>query len=244
MAEMLLRSTSSVGGDGGLAAAERALALNADLAEAHAVKARIFSEEKRHDEASREIETALRLDPESHQVNKCAALLRFRQQRVEDSIPYFEKAVSLEQGDFGSAGMLITCYTALGNREAARRAAEITLARTEKVLARDSNNGSAMGHGSDALAVLGQGERAKEWMGRALLIDPENLAMRYNFVCALANHLNEKEAALEMLGPAFEKIGTGLINHARIDPDLDIIRDDPRFKAMLAAAEARCGLSS
>ncbi len=239
MAEMLLRSTSGRGGDGGLAAAERALELNADLAEAHAVKARILSEEKRHDEASREIETALRLDPESHQVNKCAALLRFRQQRLEDSIPYFEKAVALEEGDFGSSGMLITCHTALGNPDAARRAAEITLARAEKVLARDSNNGSAMGHGSDALAVLGQGERAKDWMARALLIDPENMTMRYNFVCALANHLNEKEAALEMLGLAFEKMGAGLVNHAKIDPDMDPLRDDPRFKAMLAAAEKR-----
>jgi adenylate cyclase len=193
MAEMLLHSTLGRGGDGGLAAAERALELNADLAEAHAVKARIFSEEKRHEEASREIETALRLDPESHQVNKCAGILRFRQQRLEEAIRYWEKAVALEQGDFGSSGMLITCYAALGNHEAARRAAEITLSRAEKVLARDSSNGSAMGHGSDALAVLGQGERAKEWMGRALLIDP----------------------------------------------DLDPLREDPRFKAMLAAAERR-----
>ncbi|PYK78877.1 MAG: adenylate/guanylate cyclase domain-containing protein [Verrucomicrobia bacterium] len=243
MAEMLLRSTFDRGGDGGLAAAERALELNADLAEAHAVKARILSEEKRHDEASREIEIALRLDPESQQVNKCAGVLRFRQQRLKESIRYFEKAVALEEGDFGSAGMLITCYTAIGNREAARRAAEITLARAEKVLAHDPNNGSAMGHGSDALAVLGKGERAKEWMGRALLIDPENLSMRYNFVCALANHLKDTEAALEMLGPAFEKMGTGLINHAKIDPDLDPLREHPRFKAMLAAAERRAELT-
>ena len=64
-------------------------------------KRRIFSEEKRHDEASREIETALRLDPESHQVNKCAALLRFRQQRLEEAVRYWEKAVVLEEGDFG-----------------------------------------------------------------------------------------------------------------------------------------------
>jgi adenylate cyclase len=244
MAEMLLRSSGGRGGDGGLAAAERALELNADLAEAHAVKARIFSEEKRHDEASREIETALRLDPESHQVNKCAGLLRFRQQRVEESIPYFEKAVALEEGDFGSGGMLITCYTALGNREAARRAAEITLVRVEKVLAHDANNGSAMGHGSLALAMLGQRERARDWMGRALLIDPENLTMRYNFVCTLADRLNDKEAALEMLGPAWAKMGATLLNHAKIDPDLDCIREDPRFKAMLAAAEARVASES
>ena len=243
MAEMLLRTTGDRRGDGGLAAAERALELNADLAEAHAVKARIFADEKRHEEASREIETALRLDPESHQVNKCAAVLRFRQQRLEDSVRYFEKAVGLEEGDFGSAGMLITCCIALGNPEAARRFAKITLARAEKVLAHDPNNGSAMGHGSWALAALGEGERAKEWMKRAVLIDPENITVRYNSACALANNLNDKDAALEILGPAFEKMGPGMVNHSKIDPDLACIRDDPRFKKMLEAAERRLAKS-
>ena len=49
---------------------------------------------------------------------------------------------------------------------------------------------------------------------------------------------------MEMLGPAFEKIGTGLINHAKIDPDLDPLREHPRFKTMLAAAERRVELTS
>ena len=76
-------------------------------------------------------------------------------------------------------------------------------------------------------------------MERALLIDPDNTTMRYNFVCDLANYLNDKDAALEMLRPLFEQIGPGLISHAKVDPDLDPIRDDPRFKEMLAAAETR-----
>ena len=242
LAETLLRwGVGRAGGDGGLAAAERALELNPDLAEAHAVKARILSEENRNDEATREIDTALRLDPQSHHVNRCAGILKFRHKQFKEAIAYWEKAVSLEEGDFGSAGMLVTSYTALGDHEAARRAAELTLERCEKILARDANNGAAMGHGSDALAVLGQRERAKEWMERALLIDPDNITMRYNFVCALANFLNDKDAALEMLRPAFETMGIGLINHARIDPDFDAIRDDPQFKEMLAAAERRLG---
>src|SRR6267143_1885609 len=240
LAEVLLRSdVGRQGGDGGLAAAERALALNPDLAEAHAVKARILSEENRIDEARREIDIALRLDSESYQVNRNAGLLKFRQKQIEEAAAYWEKAVTLEEGDFGSAGMLVTIYTALGKHEAAQRAAQISLERCEKVLARDSNNGAALGHSAVALAVLGQRDRAQERMEYALLIDPENLTMRYNFVCTLANYLKDKDAALEMLGPAFEQMGLGLINHAKADPDLDGIRDDPRFKEMLAAAERR-----
>jgi adenylate cyclase len=240
LAEVNLRwRVGRQGGDGGLAAAERALELNPNLADAHAIKARILSEENRNDEASREIEIALRLDPESYQANRCAALLRFRQKRIKEATTYWEKALTLDEGDFGSAGMLVSTYTALGDQEGAQRAAKITLERCEKNLTRDANNGAAMGHGANALAELGQRERAKEWMERALLVDPDNVTMRYNFGCALANHLSDKDAALEMLGPAFEKMGAGFINHAKVDPDFDCIRDDPRFKAMVATAEAR-----
>src|SRR5437763_1629960 len=223
--------------------AERALALNPDLAEAHAVKARILSEENRYDEANREIDIALQLDSESYQVNRAAGFLRFIQKQIKEAAAYWEKVLTLEESDFGVAGMLITVYTALGRHEAAQRAAKITLERCEKILARDSNNAAALGHSGAALAVLGQHERAKEWMERALLVDPDNITMRYNVVCALANDFKDKDAALEMLRPAFERMGTGMINHAKVDPDLDPIRDDPRFKEMLAAAERRLSTS-
>src|SRR5262245_58991060 len=187
LAEVVLRSrVGRQGGDGGLAAAERALALNPELAEAHAVKGRILVEENRYGEASREIDIALRLNPESYEVNRSAALLRFRQKHIEEAAAYWEKALTLEEGDFGSAGMLITVYKAIGDQEGLQRAAKIALERCEKILARDSSNSAALGHSGVALAALGQRERAKEWMERALLIDPDNITMRYNFVCDLA----------------------------------------------------------
>ena len=68
-------------GDGGLAAAERALSLDEKLAEAHAAKARVLTSESRYDEALVEIEAALRLDPESFEVNTAAARLYFTQRR-------------------------------------------------------------------------------------------------------------------------------------------------------------------
>jgi adenylate cyclase len=47
--------------DGGMAAAERAVALDPNLAEGHAARAQILTREARHDEALSEIAIALRL---------------------------------------------------------------------------------------------------------------------------------------------------------------------------------------
>jgi adenylate cyclase len=237
--QRLLWSTHGQAGESGLAAAERALALDADLAEAHAIKAQILADEGRNEEASAEIAVALRLDPESFEVNRSAANLCFRQKRLKDAIRYWEKATALVETDFSSPGMLLTCYTALGDSASARRAAQITLARVEKVVAKDQNNGSAMGYGVGALAALGEVERTKEWIKRALLIDPDNLNMRYNFVCGMSAHLKDKEASLDLLGPFFEKAPGDFLAYAKVDVDLDFVRDDPRFQAMMAAGEAR-----
>jgi adenylate cyclase len=242
--QMNLRFVNGRPGDDGLVPAERALALDPNLAEAHAVKARILSQYGRHEEAAAELDVALRLDPESYEVNRAAAYLRFRQQRLEEAIRHYEKALSLMETDLNSGSMLLTCYTAVGNVEAARRVAKITLSRTEKTLAQDPNNGTAMAYGAIALATLGEAERAKDWISRALLIDPENMNARYNFACSLTNYLKEPEAALELLGPVFETMAIAWLNHAKADPDLDPLRQDPRFKAMVASAETRLGVAN
>jgi adenylate cyclase len=239
--QMVLRFDNGQGSDDGLASAERAVALDANLPEAHAIKAKIFAEYGRHDEAAAEINIALRLNPESYEVNRAAAYLRFRQQRLDEAIRYYEKSMALMETDFHSGSMLLTCYTAVRNSQAGLRIARITLSRVEKMLAQDPNNATAMGSGALALGVLGQGERAKEWINRALLIDPDNMNARYNFACSLTSLFKEPDpdAALELLGPVFKTMAAGFLDHTRVDPDLDPLREHPRFKAMIEAAEMR-----
>jgi adenylate cyclase len=225
--------------DDGMTAAERALALDPDLAEAHAVKGYILLMRDDTDAAALEIDIALKLDLESYEANRSAGRLNYLLHHYEAAIERYEKAVGLMEADLNSAGMLIACYTVLGNHAGARRSAEFALHRAEAILARDQNNSSALVYSAYALASLGEGERAKVRMNRAIVIDPDNWDMRYNFACALNRYLKEKESALEMLAPLFGQITGSFLRYLKADPDLESLHDDPRYQAMVAAAEAR-----
>ena len=238
-AQFSLRFNRGRAGDDGLSAAERALELDPTLAEPHAVKAMLMAAGGRREDAFPEMDHALRLDPESDQVNSYAASLSYQARRFEDAVRYFAKAAALNEADAHSPAMLQSACTALGDMDGARAAARMALERIEKVVTQDPNNGSALANGACAWAVLGDGERTREWVDRALLIDPDNLQMRYNLACALSNDLKDTEGAIDLLGPVFAEIGPAMLIASRTDPDLDNIRDDPRFVAMQTQAEAR-----
>ncbi|MDE2273967.1 MAG: hypothetical protein KGL00_07175 [Gammaproteobacteria bacterium] len=225
--------------DDGMAAAERALTLDPKLAEAHAVKSHILLSGGDTEAAAAEVAIALELDPESYEVNRAAGRLNYQLHRYTDAIQFYEKAASLMEVEANSVFMLISCYTAAEKPAEAIDAAQRTLKRTETILARDANNAGIITYSAYALATLGEGERAKARMSRARLIDPGNFNMRYNFACALSVKLRDKDAALEMLGEVFERITEAFLPYAKADPDFEFLRDDPRYQAMVAAAEAR-----
>ncbi|MBU6421080.1 MAG: TIR domain-containing protein [Gammaproteobacteria bacterium] len=225
--------------DDGMAAAERALALNPDLAEAHAVKASILLMRSGTDVAAAEVAIALKLNPESYEVNRAAGRLNYQLHRYTEAIQLFEKAISLMDADLHSAATLISSYNALGDIPGMRHAAELALKRAEAILAHDQHNSGVIGYSAYALAALGEGERAKACMNRAMLIDPENWNMRYVFACSLCVYLKDKEAALEILKSVYATITDAFLPYAKADPDLELLHDDPRYQTMVAAAEAR-----
>ena len=234
-----LREAHGGTSDEGMAAVERALKLDPDLAEAHAIKAQLLLGDGDAEAAATEVAVALESDPDSYEVNRSAGRLNYQLHRLDEAIRFYEKAAALMKTDLNSASILISCYTALGDTAGSRRAAELALERAEAVLAHDQNNSMVAGYSAYALAALGEGERAKARMQRALLIDPDNFNMRYNFGCALCMYLQDKEAALDMLGPVFDTITDAFLPYAKADPDLELLHDDPRYAAMVAAAEAR-----
>jgi len=227
-----------------LPAAEKAIAINPQLAESHCVVAQLMAEQGNQAEANRELDEALRLDPESWEVNREAARIKFRQSSIHEAVPYYEKAAALMPTDWHSAMMLTTCYQSIGDEDAVRRSARLTIERAEKAVAKDPANTQALAGGANALAILGEQARARDWIDRALLLDPDNTLTRYNLACALALRLKDADRAIEVLEPYFEQeVSPAQIKHLQVDPDMDPIREHPRFKSLLADAKQRLGMA-
>lgn len=242
VAQVSLRYYFGVADEDGEASANRALEIDPTIAEAYAVKSRICFERGDLVAANGHIEKALELGPDSWEVNREAARLATAERRLADAAQHYEKAVELIESDFHSWAMLVMCYQALGNREGVLRGAEMMHSQSEKVLAEDPSNGAALGICAGGHAIVGNRDRAMETIERALLIDPDNLRMRYNFGCVLSAYLHERDASLDLLEPVLAQASPSTVRAAAVDPDLDFLRGDPRFDQALAAAQKRLGI--
>ena len=234
-----VRLLSGASGDSGWEAANRALALDPGLAEAHAARGRILADQGRYQEAVVEHEIAVRLDPDSYDVNCAAGRCYTGMRRYDDAIRHFEKAASLVETEIWASGMVNACYLAKRDMEGAKRAARQNLDRVERALAFEPDHSAAMGFGVNSLVTLGENERAKEWMERALLLaPPDDLNLRYNLACAMSR-LGEIDLAINLLEFVLPKQQLESLELCDVDTDLDAVREHPRYQACYAAARAR-----
>ncbi len=229
--------------DDGLAAAEEALRIDPTLAAPYSVRARHLAELGDFDRAEAEISRGLELDPNSWEVNREAARLAMQRRRIEEAMKHYTLAASLDENDFHSSMMLLTCLQAMGAKERKPEVARQMLERSERALEQDSLNASALGVSAAALTILGDLDRAKERIQRATVVDPDNINMPYNFACMLATWVGDLDGALDMLEPIFPRQSRSLLISLFADPDMDPLREHPRFKRMVAEAMKRTGVT-
>ena len=228
--------------DDGFAAAHCALSIDPAIAEAHLPMVKRFEQRGLHAEADSQMEEAVRLGPDSWEVNKEAGRLALGRRDIEKATRHYEKAAEAMEGDFHAWAMLSTCYRALGLDDKLRNSAGKMVSEAEKAIQQDPSNGAALGILAGGYALLGDEERSREWIDRAILIDPDNVNMRYNFACVLAGHLGDSEEALKMLQRVLAGAQEYMIRIAETDPDLDSLRDEKRFVDMLLTARKRLGI--
>ncbi|MBI5359177.1 MAG: hypothetical protein HZA48_01185 [Planctomycetes bacterium] len=90
-----------------------------------------------------------------------------------------------------------------------------------------------------ALAIIGHSYTKLKMHDKAVLIDlklasilPDDPTVTYNLACSYAN-LEDIESAFDALGRAVE-LGYSDATHMMKDPDLENLRNDPRFQAIIA----------
>ena len=229
--------------DDGFVAAHTALAIDPSIAEAHLPMFKRLLERGQMEAAAAEMEAAIRLGPESWEVNKEAGRFYLLKRDVPAATRHYEKAVELMDGDFHAWAMLSCCYQALGDRAKLRDAGKMMVTESQRAVQQDPSNGAALGILAGGYALLGETEKTREWIDRALLVDPDNLNMRYNFSCILSI-MGDKEGALKMLQSTLSRAGSYQVRVVESDTDFDHIREDPRFQKILADAKQRLGMKS
>src|SRR5262245_4994178 len=184
--------------ESGLAAAEKALTLDPTLAVAHVARGRILRDLGRYDEAVGEHKEALRLDPDSFEAALNFGLTCKHFGDYEAAVLHFEHATRLRADDYGVWGNLEQVYEAVGRGHDSVDAARRCLACAEKEIALHPDNALATVYGIGSLIHVGEKERAKEWISRTLIIEPDDALVHYNLACDFAL-MNELDPSLELL---------------------------------------------
>jgi adenylate cyclase len=241
--QCILHFTFNSGDQDGMEAADRALKIDPTVVEAYAVRARHLYEQGNFSGADDELAQAFRIDPESWEANREAARIYYFERRFAEAASHYEKAVSIVETDFHSWAMLSSTYGALNKESDARRAAEMAVEQAKRALSHDPTNGNALGMVGYGLAVMNERQRFKEWVERAVLINPDNMFMRYNFACITAMKLHDVDGALDLLEPIVSQFQSASIYNATLaDPDLDSVRQHPRFVEMMTEAARKLGI--
>ena len=218
--------------DGILAMSAKALALDPNLAEAHASRGLALQYGGRHEEAIAEFEHALALDPNLYEANYFYARFFFEQGDFQRATGFFERAAQIRPDDYRSPVLLTAVYRSLGRHADRERAARLGLERAERELNLHPENSSPAQLGALALAHLGERDRAKDWAARTLAIDPDDLLAQYNIACVYSQ-LGDLDPAIDLLEKVLSHSSSEQILWFKNDSDLDPIRSHPRYPKLI-----------
>lgn len=203
---------------------KRAIELNPNYAMAHLRYGWFLFYSGQLDEAVREMRRAQELDPLSPTTNGAlaGALLFVRQ--YDESMKYSKQALELDPKSFINLLNLGDAYEEKGMYDQA-------IAEYQK--AREVNSASwdplaSLGH---AYALAGRKAEAEEMLSKLQATAKQDKRALYGIALIYAG-LNDKERAFEWLEKGLEARAVSIRN-LRYDPDLNVLKADPRFDELL-----------
>jgi len=203
---------------------KRAIELNPGYGQAHSWYAVTLSLLERFDEAFKEAEQALELDPLSLTRHFYAALILNNVRDYDQAIEVLQRALEMDPN-------FPTTRVRLADAYARKSMYEEALAEYQKEATfRTGAFLSEIGTGI-VYARIGERQKAEEILGDLLRQSEDKYITPYG-LAKLCFALGENDKGFKWLEKAYEELDI-MLGRIKVDADLDSMRSDPRFKALL-----------
>ena len=209
----------------------KALMYDNNLAEAYTAMGLSYFIAGKFEEASASSHKAIELDPEDSIAHWTLGRIHFSRGEFQQAYELYHRVIELKPEFLSaSADLKMTCER-LGRHQEAELTRNRLLERLPNHLLQNPDDARARMIHAIMLAQAGRKDEALHECGQALELSPGDPVMLYNCTC-FYSMAGEVDQAIETLGQA---IAAGYANFAWLkqDPDMNALRDSPRFQALL-----------
>ena len=220
----------------GLAACDRALALDPNLAEVAAARARVFYAERKYEEAIRYAQLAIERKPDCEYAYNTLGRAYFSSGRFEDVAAIAERALEANGDDYNTYLPFRNAFARLGRVKDVEKLRERLVAVLRQQLEHVPEDVRARILMAAELAGMGEVEETERHLQMAIALRPNDTIVLYNAACTYGI-LKKKQEALDTLKKAID-CGYGNLEWIKQDPDLLLLRDDPEFQKLVCRGQA------
>jgi adenylate cyclase len=227
---VLLHGTGTADMQAADEASSRAIELNPKLADGYVARIVVCAAGSRGKEAEVAFKKAVELDPDNFEAYYHFGRYMYKRGNFDRVVELWERAREIDPDDFQTPNVSIGVYDSLGDSDRAVRAAKDGAHAASVYVEQHPENSRAWMLGATAFLRLGETDKAMQFAEAALDADPDSESTHYNGACfyALAGEI---EKALDCLENSSTFNDPEWIDN---DSDLDPLRDEPRFKALMA----------
>ena len=220
----------------GLAACNKALALEPSLPEALASRARLYYAEKGFDDAIRYAWLSIERKGDCEHAFNILGRSYFASGRYQEAADIAERAIEANGDDYNVFIPYVLSVSRLGLQETARKYQERFAQALAKQLELVPEDVRARILIAGVYANLGNTDDAVRHLDTAVALRPNDTNVLYNAACTLGV-LQKKVEALAMLRKALAA-GYGNLEWVARDPDLTCLREDPEFQTLVGQGRA------
>jgi len=220
--------------DEAIRAANRAIELDAASPDAWTAKGAAATICCDFEDAKEAFERAIELDPDHFEAHYYFGRACTENGRHEAAARLYERAAALRPMDYQALLFAKQAYRFLDIPERAKELEPRIVVAAEHALREDPTDARALSLTACALQATGRESEAHAWLNRAIALEPDEPHVLYNSACAFV-HLGEPGKALDLL----ERIDfSAMANKSWMDNDrdLDPLRGEPRFRALMQRA--------